>query len=46
VYGSVKTYGKFEVLEWRSQIPPYYSYVSSYEIQERKTTSAKRKRSM
>jgi predicted AAA+ superfamily ATPase len=46
VYGNVKAYGKFEVLTWRSEIPPYYSYVSSYEIQERKTTSAKGKHSM
>jgi hypothetical protein len=46
VYGSMKTCGKFEVLSWRSPIPPYYSYVNTYEIQERRTTSAKRKRSM
>ncbi|WVZ61564.1 hypothetical protein U9M48_011419 [Paspalum notatum var. saurae] len=25
--GSVKAHGKFEVLAWRSQIPPYYNYV-------------------
>jgi hypothetical protein len=46
VYGSMKTCGKFEVLLWRSPIPPYYSYASTYEIQEPRTTSAKRKRSM
>ncbi|CAD6227008.1 unnamed protein product [Miscanthus lutarioriparius] len=27
IYGSVKVDGKFEVLAWRSPIPPYYSYV-------------------
>ncbi|WVZ61563.1 hypothetical protein U9M48_011419 [Paspalum notatum var. saurae] len=25
--GSIKAHGKFEVLAWRSQIPPYYNYV-------------------
>jgi hypothetical protein len=46
LYGSVKPHGKFEVLAWRSPIPPYYSYVNTCEIQELKTTTAKRKRSM
>ncbi|CAD6341984.1 unnamed protein product [Miscanthus lutarioriparius] len=44
LYGSIKLHGKFEVLLWRSQIPPYYSYLC--EIRERKATGAKRKRSM
>ncbi|CAL5034387.1 unnamed protein product [Urochloa decumbens] len=46
IYGCVKTRGKFEALVWRSQIPPYYSYVHTCEIRELKTTGAKRKRSM
>ncbi|CAL5077701.1 unnamed protein product [Urochloa decumbens] len=46
VYGSVKINEKFESLAWRSRIPPYYSYVYTCEIQEPKTTGAKRKRSM
>ncbi|ONM20743.1 hypothetical protein ZEAMMB73_Zm00001d005277 [Zea mays] len=32
LYGSIKRHGKFEVLAWRSQIPPYYSYVHACEI--------------
>lgn len=44
--GSIKRHGKFEVLVWRSQIPPYYSYISTCEIQEQKTTGSKRKCSM
>ncbi|CAL4886298.1 unnamed protein product [Urochloa decumbens] len=46
IFGSVKPHGKFEVLVWRSQIPPYYSYVNTCEIRELKTIGAKRKRSM
>ncbi|CAL5020515.1 unnamed protein product [Urochloa decumbens] len=48
IFGSVKLkpHGKFEVLVWRSQIPPYYSYVNTCEIRELKTIGAKRKRSM
>ncbi|CAL4986016.1 unnamed protein product [Urochloa decumbens] len=45
LYGNVKPHGKFEFLSWRSQIPPYYSYVTSCEIREQKTTATKRKRS-
>ncbi|CAN6222199.1 unnamed protein product, partial [Urochloa humidicola] len=43
--GSIKTLGKFEALIWRSQIPPYYSYVHTCEIRELKAVGAKRKRS-
>ncbi|CAD6341980.1 unnamed protein product [Miscanthus lutarioriparius] len=43
MYGSIKKQGKIEVLVWRSQIPPYYSYVNVCEIRERKITGAKRK---
>jgi hypothetical protein len=43
-FGSVKAHGKFKVLEWRSQIPPYHSYITTCEIQELKTRSPKRKR--
>ncbi|KAF8731367.1 hypothetical protein HU200_016423 [Digitaria exilis] len=46
LYGNVKPRGKFEALAWRSSIPPYYSYVSTCEIQELKTAGVKRKRSM
>ncbi|GJN24323.1 hypothetical protein PR202_gb12059 [Eleusine coracana subsp. coracana] len=27
MYGSLKCYGKFELLAWKSRLPPYYSYV-------------------
>jgi hypothetical protein len=46
MYGSVKPYGRFEVLAWRSPIPPYYSYVNTCEIRDLKGTATKRKRSM
>ncbi|KAF8713876.1 hypothetical protein HU200_027854 [Digitaria exilis] len=46
MYGNVKPHGKFEALAWKSQIPPYYSYTSTCEIQKLKGTTAKRKRSM
>ncbi|CAO2199947.1 unnamed protein product [Urochloa humidicola] len=29
LFGSVKRRGRFEVLVWRSHIPPYYSYISN-----------------
>ncbi|RCV09191.1 hypothetical protein SETIT_2G007600v2, partial [Setaria italica] len=45
LYGSVKPRGKFDVLVWRSRIPPYYSYSNTCEIRELKVTGAKRKRS-
>ncbi|CAL5077210.1 unnamed protein product [Urochloa decumbens] len=44
--GSVKTHGKFEVLAWRSRIPPYYSYIYSCETEGLKGRPMKRKRSM
>ncbi|KAF8713884.1 hypothetical protein HU200_027862 [Digitaria exilis] len=47
MYGSAKTHGKFEVLAWRSRIPPYHSHVYACEIlQEPKPRAAKRKRFM
>ncbi|RCV09196.1 hypothetical protein SETIT_2G008100v2 [Setaria italica] len=46
MYGSITAHGKFEILGWRSRIPPYHSFVDICEIQEVKTTSAKRKRSV
>jgi len=46
VYGGIKPQGKFEVLAWKSEIPPYYSYVYDSEIPELKTKTAKRKRCM
>ncbi|KAL6880498.1 hypothetical protein ACP4OV_012063 [Aristida adscensionis] len=45
MYGSVKPQGKFEVLGWSSQIPPYYSCVYTCEIRKVKTAAVKRKRS-
>ncbi|KAJ1287448.1 hypothetical protein BS78_02G010600 [Paspalum vaginatum] len=45
VYGSVKPHGNFEVLAWRSRIPPYYNYIYSCQVLHRKTRAAKRKRS-
>ncbi|CAL5034496.1 unnamed protein product [Urochloa decumbens] len=46
MYGSMKPHGKFEALAWRSEIPPYYSYVFVCEIQKIKSTAAKRKHSV
>ncbi|KAL6647696.1 hypothetical protein ACP70R_015133 [Stipagrostis hirtigluma subsp. patula] len=46
VYGGVKPPGRFEVLAWRSQIPPYYNYIYTCEIRDLKTKATKRKRSM
>ncbi|PAN09249.1 hypothetical protein PAHAL_2G009700 [Panicum hallii] len=47
MFGSVKPHGKIDILLWRAQIPPYYSYVYTCSaIQEPKATGAKRKRSM
>ncbi|WVZ61622.1 hypothetical protein U9M48_011470 [Paspalum notatum var. saurae] len=40
-YGSVKARGNFEVLAWRSTIPPYFSYVYTCEIQELKANALK-----
>ncbi|CAD6227042.1 unnamed protein product [Miscanthus lutarioriparius] len=37
--------GRFQVLAWSSQIPPYYSYIYDCEIQELKSIGNKRKRS-
>ncbi|KAK3124293.1 hypothetical protein QOZ80_7BG0584570 [Eleusine coracana subsp. coracana] len=45
MYGSVKPYGKFEILIWQSHILPYHSYVATCEIQEQKIATSKRKRS-
>jgi hypothetical protein len=44
-YGNVKLRGKFDVLVWRSHIPPYYSYSNTCEIRELRVSGAKRKRS-
>ncbi|CAL5034493.1 unnamed protein product [Urochloa decumbens] len=44
--GRVKPRGKFEVLAWRSGIPPYYSYTYTCEIEGLKTRAVKRKSSM
>ncbi|TKW30305.1 hypothetical protein SEVIR_2G027200v4 [Setaria viridis] len=44
--GSVMPRGKFDVLAWRSRIPPYHSYVYTCKIEGPKTRAVKRKRSM
>jgi hypothetical protein len=44
VYGTIKCSGKLELLVWKSQIPPYYSYVYTCEVQEQKSMAVKRKR--
>ncbi|KAL6880308.1 hypothetical protein ACP4OV_011873 [Aristida adscensionis] len=46
IYGNLQPPGKFEVLAWRSQIPPYHSYIYTCEIRGIKTAPAKRKRAM
>jgi hypothetical protein len=46
MYGRVNAHGKFKVLGWRSQIPPYHSYILTCEIREIKIRAPKRKRSM
>lgn len=49
MYGRIAPKGKFEVLWWRSHLPPYYSYIASCEIldskcvQKGKRCSKKRK---
>ncbi|CAL4947705.1 unnamed protein product [Urochloa decumbens] len=40
--GSARPQGKFEVLAWRSQIAPYYSYVFSCEVEHRRLRSVYR----
>nr|XP_025876393.1 putative disease resistance protein RGA3 isoform X2 [Oryza sativa Japonica Group] len=44
---NVKPRAKYEVLEWQSSIPPYYSYIAQYEIlaQPKLMLPPKRKRS-
>jgi hypothetical protein len=43
--GNVMPHGKFEVLAWRSRIPPYSSYFYTCKIERPKTRAVKRKRS-
>uniref|UniRef100_A0A0E0C7A3 NB-ARC domain-containing protein n=1 Tax=Oryza meridionalis TaxID=40149 RepID=A0A0E0C7A3_9ORYZ len=42
--GTSKAHGKFEVLVWRSRIPPYHEFVMSCEAQAQQHTIFKRKR--
>jgi hypothetical protein len=45
--GRAIPHGKFDILAWRSGIPPYYSYINTCEIEEGpKTIAVKRKRSV
>jgi hypothetical protein len=46
MYESIRPHGKFEALEWKSQIPPYYNYINVCEIRELETAAVKRKRSV
>jgi hypothetical protein len=46
LYGTVKYPKKCDYLLWKSQLPPYYSYICTCEIQEQKSLVVKRKRSM
>jgi hypothetical protein len=46
MYGTVKCSGKYDMLLWKSQLPPYYSYVYTCEVQEQKSMAVKRKHSM
>jgi hypothetical protein len=46
MYGTVKCFGKFDMLLWKSQLPPYYSYIYCCEIQKQKFVAVKRKHSM
>jgi hypothetical protein len=46
VYGTLKCSGKLELLVWKSPLPPYYTYVYTCEVQERKSMTVKRKRPM
>ena len=45
LYGSLKPPGKFEVLAWRSRILPYYNYIYTCQIEDKKAKAVKRKRS-
>uniref|UniRef100_A0A0E0C7A5 Disease resistance N-terminal domain-containing protein n=1 Tax=Oryza meridionalis TaxID=40149 RepID=A0A0E0C7A5_9ORYZ len=44
--GTSKAHGKFEVLVWRSRIPPYHEFVMSCEAQAQQHTIFKRKREL
>jgi hypothetical protein len=46
LHESIRPHGKFEALAWKSQIPPYYSYIYVCEIRELETAAVKRKRSV
>lgn len=41
--GSTRLHGKFEVLAWRSPIPPHYSYIYSCEIRKPQRMHARKK---
>jgi hypothetical protein len=43
LYGTVKCSGKLELLVWKSQLLPYYTYVYTCEVQEQKSMAVKRK---
>ncbi|KAL6647194.1 hypothetical protein ACP70R_014631 [Stipagrostis hirtigluma subsp. patula] len=44
MFGRARPRGKFDVLVWKSQLPPHYSYVLSCEIQRPKRVAARKKR--
>ncbi|OEL13034.1 hypothetical protein BAE44_0025947 [Dichanthelium oligosanthes] len=44
MFGRVRPRGKFDVLAWRSHLPPHYSYVVKCEMQTPKQVVARKKR--
>lgn len=40
--GRVEPHGKFDLVLWRSHLPPYYSYIYSSEIHEFKSATTGR----
>lgn len=45
VYGNIRPHGTFEMLFWRSRIPPYHCYIYTCEIRGVQTRLVKKKRS-
>ncbi|KAL6647196.1 hypothetical protein ACP70R_014633 [Stipagrostis hirtigluma subsp. patula] len=44
IFGHARPQGIFDVLQWKSQLPPHYSYVLTCEIQRPKRVVARKKR--
>jgi GTPase SAR1 family protein len=43
ISGSITPQGRFDVVVWKSHLPPYYSYITSCEIHESKFMLARKK---